>query len=92
VVTGSVVELRAARYGARRQQAGAVRIPRRPHLGAALEAVGPFVVRLHRKGDGRWDWKIFADGAESPLAAGVSTTLGAAKTKCEQFVTRSGRI
>jgi hypothetical protein len=55
-------------------------------------AVGPFVVRLNRKGDGRWDWKIFADGAENPLAAGVSPTVGAAKTKCEQFVTRSGRI
>ena len=53
---------------------------------------GPFVARLARKGDGRWDWKIYADGAENPLAAGVSSTAGAAKTKCEQFVSRSGRI
>jgi hypothetical protein len=53
---------------------------------------GPFVVRLARKGDGRWDWKIFADGADSPLAAGVSPSVGAAKTKCEQFIGRSGRI
>jgi hypothetical protein len=53
---------------------------------------GPFTVDVTRKGDGRWDWKIFADGAESPLAAGISPTVGAAKTKCEQFVARSGRI
>ncbi|MFO0737469.1 MAG: hypothetical protein U0270_16375 [Labilithrix sp.] len=53
---------------------------------------GPFVIRLSRKGDGRWDWKIFADGADSPLAAGVSVSVGASKTKCEQFVARSGRV
>jgi hypothetical protein len=55
-------------------------------------SAGPFAVEVTRKGDGRWDWKIFADGAESPLAAGVSPTVGAAKTKCEQFVARSGRV
>ena len=53
---------------------------------------GPFVAKLAKKGDGRWDWKIFADGAESPLAAGVSTTVGQARTKCEQFIARSGRV
>ncbi len=55
-------------------------------------AVGPFVIQLTRKGDGRWDWKIFADGKDSPLASGISPTSGAAKTKCEQFVGRSGRV
>jgi hypothetical protein len=59
----------------------------------ALEgSAGPFVVKLNRKGDGRWDWKIWADGAENPLAAGTSPTEGAAKTKCDQFIGRSGRI
>ena len=55
-------------------------------------AAGPFAVELKRKGDGRWDWKIFADGKESPLAAGVSPTMGAARTKCEQFIALSGRV
>jgi len=55
-------------------------------------SVGPFVVKLTRKADGRWDWKIWADGKDDPLAAGVSTTEGAAKTKCDQFIGRSGRV
>ena len=55
-------------------------------------AAGPFTVEVTRKGDGRWDWKIFADGAVSPLATGISATIGAAKTKCDQFVARSGRV
>lgn len=55
-------------------------------------SAGPFVAQLSKKGDGRWDWKIFADGAANPLAAGVSVSAGAARTKCEQFISRSGRV
>lgn len=59
---------------------------------AVQGAAGPFVAKLTKKGDGRWDWKIWADGAENPLAQGVSVSAGAAKTKCEQFIERSGRV
>lgn len=55
-------------------------------------SIGPFVAKLSKKGDGRWEWHIFADGADNPLASGVSGNAGAAKTKCDQFIGRSGRV
>jgi hypothetical protein len=61
--------------------------------GNALKGVrGPFVAHVTPKGDGRWNWQIFADDAQNPLAAGVSVSAGAAKTKCDQFIQRSGRV
>jgi hypothetical protein len=53
---------------------------------------GPFQVKVGAKGDGRWNWEIFADGGRNPVATGISASLGAAKTACEQFVKRSGRV
>jgi len=53
---------------------------------------GPFVADVSSKPDGRWDWKVFADAAPNPTAVGVRASLGAAKTACEQFVKRSGRV
>lgn len=53
---------------------------------------GPFVAHVSPKGDGRWDWKVFADAGPNPTATGVRPSLGAAKTACENFVQRSGRV
>lgn len=53
---------------------------------------GPFAVKAIPKGDGRWNWEVVADGATNPTATGVASSLGAAKTACEQFVKRSGRV
>jgi len=55
-------------------------------------AAGPFVLRVAPKGDGRFTWEVVADGADSPQASGIGTSLGAAKTAGEQYVLRSGRI
>ena len=54
--------------------------------------VGPFRVAVQPKGDGRWTWEVFADGASNPMARGVAASLGSAKTVVEQLVTRSGRV
>lgn len=53
---------------------------------------GPFVAHVVPKADGRWDWKIFVDDTPNPTATGVRASLGAAKTACEEFVKRSGRV
>lgn len=53
---------------------------------------GPFVANASPKGDGRWEWAVFADGTANPTATGVASSAGAAKTACEQFVKRSGRV
>jgi hypothetical protein len=53
---------------------------------------GPFVVHVAPKGDGRWSWAVHADATPNPTATGTAASLGAAKTACEQFVRRSGRV
>lgn len=55
-------------------------------------SAGPFVAHVVPKADGRWDWKIFVDETTNPAAVGVRASLGAAKTACEEFVKRSGRV
>jgi hypothetical protein len=55
-------------------------------------AEGPFVVNVSPKGDGRWNWEIFADEGPNPTATGIGNSLGAAKNATEQFVKRSGRV
>jgi hypothetical protein len=55
-------------------------------------AVGPFVVKIRPKGDGRWAWEVFRDDTRSPMATGVASSLGAAKNVTEQFVKRQGLI
>lgn len=54
--------------------------------------VGPFVANVMPKGDGRWNWEVFADDAVNPQATGIASSLGAAKTAAEQLVKRSGRV
>lgn len=54
--------------------------------------VGPFVANVMPKGDGRWSWEVFSDGAVNPQATGVAASTGAAKTAAEQLVKRSGRV
>ena len=53
---------------------------------------GPFVVKIAPKGDGRWNWEVYADGTLNAMATGIASSLGAAKNACEQLVKRSGRV
>jgi len=53
---------------------------------------GPFVAHAMPKPDGRWDWKIFVDAGTNPTATGIRSSAGDAKTACENFVQRSGRV
>ncbi len=53
---------------------------------------GPFVAHVIPKPDGRWDWNIHVDAGTNPTATGVRSSAGAAKTACENFVQRSGRV
>lgn len=55
-------------------------------------AEGPFAVKVTPKGDGRWDWAVFADGGSNATATGVAASAGAAKTAADNFVKRSGRV
>jgi hypothetical protein len=59
---------------------------------AVRAAAGPFVANVSPKGDGRWNWAVYADGSANATATGIASSLGAAKTACEQFVKRSGRV
>ncbi len=54
--------------------------------------VGPFVIKVVPKGDGRWAWQVFSGQAENPTATGLASSLGAAKRTTEQFVKRSGLV
>jgi len=54
--------------------------------------VGPLTVKIQPKGDGRYSWQVFKGDALNPMAAGVTNSLGAAKTVVEQFVNRSGLV
>lgn len=58
-----------------------------PGLVARIE---PFTLKADPKGDGRWNWQVLKDATRNPVATGVASSLGAAKTACEQFVKRSG--
>jgi len=53
---------------------------------------GPFVAKIIPKGDGRWLWTIHSDGKPNHVATGIGNSLGAAKTSCDNFVSRSGRV
>lgn len=54
--------------------------------------VGPLSLKIEPKGDGRFAWQIFNGEARNPMATGVASSLGAAKTVTEQFAKRSGLI
>lgn len=57
-----------------------------------IATLDPFVVSATPKGDGRWNWAVHADGSPNPQATGIGASAGAAKTACEQYVKRSGRV
>jgi hypothetical protein len=48
-----------------------------------------FRLEVSPKGDGRWDWRVFARAAVNPMASGIARNLGAAKSVAEQFVARN---
>jgi hypothetical protein len=52
--------------------------------------IEPFTLDATPKGDGRWNWQVLKDGTRNPVATGVASSVGAAKTACEQFAKRSG--
>jgi hypothetical protein len=52
--------------------------------------VEPLTMAVERKGDGRWNWRVTKAGTRNPIATGVASSLGAAKTACEQFAKRAG--
>jgi hypothetical protein len=49
-------------------------------------------LKVTPKGDGRWDWVVYPQGGDRTIAGGIVNSLGAAKTICENFATRSGKI
>lgn len=49
-------------------------------------------LKIRPKGDGRWSWQVFDGERVNPMATGVASSLGAAKTVTEQFVKRSGLV
>ncbi|MGZ3419500.1 MAG: hypothetical protein ACXWUG_23010, partial [Polyangiales bacterium] len=58
--------------------------------GAMSGRIEPFTLKVDPKGDGRWNWQVLKDETRNPVATGVASSLGAAKTAVEQFVKRSG--
>ena len=48
-----------------------------------------FRIEVSPKGDGRWDWRVFADKATGAMASGIARNLGAARSVAEQFVARN---
>lgn len=57
-----------------------------------ITRAGPYVVTIKKTGDGRFGWSIVSGDKPNPEATGVRTSLGAAKTACENFVKRSGHV
>jgi hypothetical protein len=58
--------------------------------GAFDARMEPFTMKVDPKGDGRWNWQVLKDATRHPVATGIASSAGAAKTACEQFVKRSG--
>lgn len=54
--------------------------------------VGPLSLKLAQTGDGRWSWQVFNADAQNPMARGVASSLGAAKTVAAQLASRSGLV
>jgi hypothetical protein len=51
-----------------------------------------FTMKVAPKGDGRWTWEVYPQGGPRTIAGGIVSSLGAAKTICENFANRSGKI
>lgn len=61
-------------------------------IGLLSSRMGPLLLKVEPKGDGRWSWQVFNGDAQNPMATGVASSLGAAKTVTEQFARRSGLV
>ena len=57
--------------------------------GIVSAKLGPLAIRIEPKGDGRFAWQVVNGEARNPMASGVASSLGAAKTVTEQFARRS---
>ena len=49
-----------------------------------------FTMKVLPKGDGRWTWEVYPQKGQRTIAGGIVSSLGAAKTICENFANRSG--
>jgi hypothetical protein len=54
--------------------------------------VGPFVVKVQPKGDGRWVWTVWNGDNPNAAATGLAQSSGAARAASENYVNRSGLI
>lgn len=52
--------------------------------------VGPLVMKVQPKGDGRWMWSIWSGDTPSPAATGVASSFGAARAAADNYASRSG--
>ncbi len=52
--------------------------------------VGPFVMKVQPKGDGRSMWTIWNGRTPNPAATGVASSFGAARAAAEHYVQRAG--
>lgn len=48
-----------------------------------------FRLEVTPMGDGRWQWEVYAHGADNPMAYGIARNLNTAKNVTEQFVARN---
>ncbi|MBK6520003.1 MAG: hypothetical protein IPG04_39200 [Polyangiaceae bacterium] len=60
--------------------------------GELTAQVGPLLLKVSEKGDGRWDWQVWNGPARNPMATGIGSSKGAAKTAAEQLAKRSGLV
>lgn len=60
--------------------------------GKLTSKVGSLLLEIEPKGDGRFNWRVFKADTQNPMASGVASSLGAAKTVIQQFATRSGLV
>ena len=60
--------------------------------GKLTSSAGSLLLEIEPKGDGRFNWRVFKVETQNPMASGVASSLGAAKTVIQQFATRSGLV
>lgn len=60
--------------------------------GELTAQLGPLLLKLSQKGDGRWDWQVWNGQARNPMATGIARSLGDAKTTAEQLARRTGLV
>ncbi len=53
---------------------------------------GSLTLTVFAKGDGRFVWECYAEGALQPMASGIVGSLAAAKSVSVNFLERAGRL